>query len=77
MAQFFGSIEGGRGKVTRLGHKSSGITTVAASWEGAVQVDLEHRDGQDFARVRLVPWRSRGVDRVLYDGPVGGLEVTA
>jgi hypothetical protein len=72
MAHFYGSVQGARGEATRLGHKSSGMRTVAASWSGSVTTELYHRDGVDYARVRLLPWNNMGVERTLYDGPVGG-----
>ncbi len=72
MAHFYGSIQGARGEATRLGSKDSGLITVAASWQGAVQVTLYHRDGVDHARVWLTPWYGEGVSQELYDGPVAG-----
>lgn len=72
MAHFYGTLQGARGEASRLGHKSSGLQTVAASWNGAVRVSLEHRDGKDYATVELRPWHGRGTSRVLYDGPVDG-----
>lgn len=76
MAHFYGSIQGARGEATRLGHKSSGLTTVAASWAGAVRVTLSHdeRTGRDMAHVELAPWQGRGASRELYSGPVAGDE---
>ena len=77
MAQFYGSLNGSRGEVTRLGTKSSGLRTVAASWAGAVEVNLYERDGIDYARVALKPWRGYGVQHELYDGPVNGAAAPA
>ena len=60
MAHLYGTITGARpGQVTRCGTKRSGITTVAASWQGAVQVTIEHDvdSDSDVATVRLIPWR--------------------
>lgn len=75
MAHFYGTLQGSRGKASRLGTKRSDLSTVAASWEGAVSVCLYHNEttGQDCARVALMPWHGRGVDRVIYDGPVSGM----
>ena len=72
MAHFLGSVRGGRGEASRLGHKSTGLNTTAASYQGAVTVELSCRDGVDYAHVTLTPWKGAGVSRVLYDGPVGG-----
>ena len=72
MAHFYGILTGSRGRATRCGTKNSGLTTCAASWEGAVQVALYERNGCDYALVTLIPWHARGVSRTLYDGPVSG-----
>lgn len=79
MAHFLGTLQGSRGRASRLGTKASGLLTTAASWQGAVQVSLWHEgktfahpDGQDMARVELIPWRGAGVSRLLYEGPVRG-----
>lgn len=70
MARFFGLVQGGRGKATRLGHTSSGMDTIAASHSGAVRVRLYDQNGVDMAEVRFTPWGNKGMDRVLYVGPV-------
>jgi hypothetical protein len=79
MAQFYGSVQGQRGQASRLGSKRSGVTTTAASWEGAVTTTVSHdaRLGVDVAEVRLTPWRGRGTSKLLYRGPVSGAAVTA
>lgn len=38
MANFKGSIRGGRGAVSRLGHKTTGLTTENNGWNGGVRV---------------------------------------
>lgn len=73
MAHFYGTIDGNRGTASRLGTAKSGLRTVAASWQGAVDVRLYcNTDGVDRCRVMLVPWHGAGTSRVLYDGPVSG-----
>jgi len=74
MAHFYGTLQGGRGEASRLGHKSSGLRVCAASWQGSVRVYLEHdeKTGEDVAIVRLEPWRGKGESRILYQGPVSG-----
>jgi len=71
MSHFYGTVEGNRSPATRCGHKTSGIQTAAASYEGSVRVSIEHVDGKDIATVRLAPWMGTGVHKVLYRGPVG------
>jgi hypothetical protein len=70
MAHFYGILKGTRGQATRLGDKRSGLRTLAASWQGAVEVQLTDRNGTDYAEVWLRPWHGTGGNRRLYDGPV-------
>ena len=73
MAHFYGSIQGQRGEVTRLGSKTSGLSIVAASWQGCVRVELSEQDGIDIAHVNLTPWHGHATNHTLYLGPVSGL----
>jgi hypothetical protein len=74
MAHFYGTVNGrAHTQASRLGTRNSGLRTVAASWHGAVAVDLYERDGCDFAQVSLIPWQGNGTTRVIYDGPVSGV----
>lgn len=74
MAHFYGTIDGKAKTVaTRCGtNKKSGLRVAAASWQGAVDVELYERDGVDWAIVSLVVWHGQGTNRVLYNGPVSG-----
>ncbi len=76
MAHFYGSIQGARGEATRLGSKGSGLRSIAASWQGAVSVDLYEKNGVDMVTVSLRQWHGKGSSRTLYDGPVGGTSKT-
>jgi hypothetical protein len=71
VAHFLGRVAGNRGEASRVGSKNSGLTTTAASWQGAVETHLYEKDGVDYARVELRPWHGAGVSRELYNGPVG------
>jgi hypothetical protein len=71
MAHFYGTLKGARGETTRCGTRTSGMDAVAASWQGAVHVDLYEKDGTDFARVSLRQWHGRGESHPLYHGEVG------
>lgn len=68
MARFFGSVQGQRGEAHRLGHTS--ITTTAASWGGAIEVELTAGpNGKTQAIVRLIPWKgSKTPHRILWNG---------
>lgn len=75
MARFYGTVKGGRGTATRLGHESTGLQTIAASYSGAVSTTLYvDQAGRDCCRIELVQWASSGTFKLIYDGPVGGPE---
>lgn len=72
MARFYGTVQGGRGVASRLGHQH--ITTVAASWRGAVQVTLtEDENGVTRARIETVRWQGAGASKLLFDGELSSL----
>lgn len=75
MARFYGVVKGRASTAaTRTGHKTTGLTTVCASWEGAVEsrVYYDAELGRDIVEVRLIPWRGNGQNILLYEGPIGG-----
>jgi hypothetical protein len=52
MAQFRARIISGKGsEVSRLGHKTTGITTECNGWNVGVRVEAAHVDGQDVFTV--------------------------
>ena len=75
MSHFYGTVKGSaKTTATRRGSKASGLTTTAASWEGAVKVHLSHDEetGRAVYVVTLTPWLGAGVNRVLASGYVDG-----
>lgn len=70
MARYRGTVKGGRGEGSRLGHATSGLRLHANSWNGSVEVQLfVNRDNdEDWASVRLTTGDGRGVP--LYHGPL-------
>ena len=74
MAHFRGTLQGARGEASRLGGKGSGLVATAASWQGGVRVYLYNIDDVDMARIELRPHHGAGTSRLLYDGPVSGIE---
>ena len=76
MAHFYGEVQGQRGRASRLGSKASGLQTVAASWQGAIEVNLYHREDldEDWVTVWMREWYSAGSHAMIYDGPVGRFE---
>ena len=78
MAHFYGTIKGARGEATRCGTKNSRLTTVAASWKGAIRVTLYVDDsGRDCYRVEQVEWKGSGLYRPLAEGVVGSPQEAA
>ena len=76
MSHFYGMISRSARKTvpTARGHASSGLETVAASWQGAVEVNLFHdtKTGRDMFRVCLIPWHGHGINKELLSGPING-----
>jgi len=76
MSHFYGMISNSARKTvpTARGHASSGLETIAASWQGAVEVSLRYDEDvkKDFFVVRLIPWHGKGVSHTLASGPVDG-----
>jgi len=72
MAHFYGTVDGrSRTEGTRCGTRSSGLRTVAASWAGAVQVNLYiDENGADCCEIRFIRWEGCGTDKLVYDGPI-------
>lgn len=70
MANMYGVVRGSRGAAHRTGGQH--LQTVAASWQGAVSVNLYTVDGTDYARIELTKWSGAGTNKLLYLGPVNG-----
>mgnify|MGYP001588135390 FL=1 len=70
MARFYGVVKGqAKTRATRRGSSSSGLTVWAASWKGAVEVDLYvDGAGRDCFRVSLVSWHGAGRSEHLAKG---------
>ena len=73
MSHFYGTLHGSRGMSTRQGGKESGLVTVAASWNGAIQVSLRYNEdtGEDEFTVRQVHWHGVGVSFLIAEGVIG------
>ena len=68
MSRFYGTIDGSaKTQATRRGHHS--LTTHAASWNGAIRVELYVDDsGKECFTVSRVPWRGHGREEELVSG---------
>lgn len=73
MSHFYGTLQGMRGQATRCGSKDSGISTAAASWSGAIKVEVFHDDktGEERYNVYQSKWHSAGVEQHIADGVIG------
>lgn len=75
MAHFLGEVSGSRGKASRLGTKKSGLKTTAASWAGAITVDLDFNEltGKSTFSVWQREWRGKGINgsEPLAEGIIG------
>lgn len=69
MARFRGTVQGGRGEGSRLGHVSTGLTTRANGWSGRISTRLfvNERD-EDWASVHHED--NAGNCKTLYHGPL-------
>jgi hypothetical protein len=75
MAKFLGRVQGRRGAATRLGDRD--LTVTAASWEGAIVVELSERDGKIWAHVGTTSWHGHGENQLIYSGPIDATIVPA
>jgi hypothetical protein len=75
MSHFYGTIpESARKTVpSARGHKATGLTTVAASWDGAIRVNLWHDPNNevDCYEVEMIPWEGQGNQHVVARGVLG------
>ena len=78
MSHFYGTIpESARKTVpSARGHKTTGLATIAASWHGAIRVNLwyDPNHDQDCFEVEMIPWFSRGDRHVIARGTLGDTE---
>ncbi len=74
MSHFYSIITGKSDRaVSRTGTKSSGIRSIVASWEGAIEVRLFNTPGGDTFRIALLSWPNSAEKRVLLSGHIDKL----
>ena len=72
MSHFYGALEGSHGQITRQGTKKSGLSTIAASWKGCIEVDLFlDSQGRDCFAIYQNTWRGEGVKQEIAKGIIG------
>jgi hypothetical protein len=54
VAHFRGVVRGARSEASRLGHKGTGVTVVAQSWEGEIAVELWHDEAKGCDRFAVL-----------------------
>ena len=75
MSHFYAQIPHSARKTTPTarGHKSTGINTQAASYAGAIEVDLFHDEetGKDHFVINQMPWQNSGISEKIATGVLG------
>ena len=73
MSHFYGQLNGQRGAATRCGSKKSGLSTVAASYSGAVSVRLWWDEAAEVNRYEVLQecWLGVGKREPIARGIVG------
>jgi len=73
MSHFYGSVKGNRGESTRGGTKNSGYHTIAASWDGAIEVRLIYDPESDANRYEIyqTAWHGKGIEQPIASGIIG------
>lgn len=73
MADFYGTLNGSDGQVTRRGSIDSGILTQAAAPAGAIEVYVYRNaaTGKDCYQIREIPWQGCGRRRNIAKGIIG------
>ena len=73
MSHFYGCAQGNRGYASRGGSKKSGYHTIAASWDGAIEVRLSYdpKDDTNYYAVYQTMWRGKGVEMLIARGIIG------
>ncbi len=70
MAQFYGTLLGSHGQASRLGGKASGLNTIAASWNGGIEVSIHYNSetGEDRFCIYQTPWHGQGINELIATG---------
>lgn len=73
MSHFYGEVHGKAPTAgIRQGDEESGITTYAASWEGAIKVTLfVDEKGRDCYHISHATWHGKGKAGFIAEGIVG------
>jgi len=75
MSHFYGVVNGqSRTDGTRRGSQRSGLATTAASWDGAIKVDLSYDEkaGRNRYTVRMTQWGGSSNHEQLIDTGIVG-----
>ena len=77
MSHFYGTLNGSHGQATRQGTKASGLTAIAASWEGCIITELYvDEQGRDCFVVYQDTWQGEGTKQNLASGIIGEMVST-
>lgn len=70
MAHFYGTVQGDKGEVSRLGHKRGGLRLKAKGHGGAILVILSHTDENDRVTIYQDTQENGGKCRIIWEGPL-------
>ena len=74
MAMFYGTIRGGRGEATRLGHANTGLRTTTQSHEGSIIVSMYVANaGLQCVDISVGTGSTGSGNWILYSGPIKNL----
>ena len=80
MSYFYGTIPVSARKTvpTARGHKKTGLSTIAASYTGAIRVNLWYNSAEDLDcyEVEMIPWESHGDRHVIARGVLGDAKLS-
>ena len=73
MSHFYGCAKGNRGYASRGGSKKSGYHTIAASWDGAIEVKLiyDPKTDKNHYVIYQSKWHEKGVESEIAKGIIG------
>ena len=72
MSKYYGIVTGSaRSQVTRRGSASSGLSTIAASWSGAIRTRLfDDSEGIEWCEIDIIDWPGGALIKTLYRGRI-------
>ena len=73
MARFRGTVNGGRGTASRLGHATHGLEVLAQSYSGDIRVQLYTQGDEDYVSISVQDHGGWKPCQIIYTGPISKL----